>query len=129
VADPGQRVSLRIDGAKHVEINEAVVERRDQGDRHRMRALHEIGVRAGRINQHEIMAVFDLGDGVCEGREFRRLVLVGTHPFDTVDIEMGWPFQIETVALRPGSAVLDVMGEAVLTRVEVDGGDPLAGLQ
>ena len=38
-------------------------------------------------------------------------------------------FELEARVLGPGAAVLDVMGEAFLPRVEIDGGDALAGLQ
>ena len=37
-------------------------------------------------------------------------------------------FEIETGAARPGAAVADVTGEALLAAIEIDGGDALAGL-
>ena len=36
-------------------------------------------------------------------------------------------FEIEAGAARPGAAVADVAGEALLAAVEIDGGDALAG--
>ena len=35
--------------------------------------------------------------------------------------------EVEAGAARPGVAIVDVAGEALLAAVEVDGGDPLAG--
>ena len=37
--------------------------------------------------------------------------------------------EAEAGAARPGGTVADVAGKALLTAVEVDGGDALAGLQ
>ena len=37
--------------------------------------------------------------------------------------------ELDARTLGPGAAVLDVMGEALLARVEIDGGDALAGLE
>src|SRR3954470_10888221 len=40
---------------------------------------------------------------------------------------MGWDFEVELRALAPRAAVLDIVGQALLPRVEIDGGDALAG--
>jgi hypothetical protein len=42
---------------------------------------------------------------------------------------MHWNFELEAAASRPVAAIFDVMGEALLPRIEVYGGDALAGLQ
>jgi hypothetical protein len=38
-------------------------------------------------------------------------------------------FEVEAGAARPGAAVADITGEALLAAIEIDGGDALAGLQ
>jgi hypothetical protein len=37
-------------------------------------------------------------------------------------------FEIEPGAPRPGASVVDIAGEALLTAIEIDGGDALASL-
>ena len=62
--------------AEHVEIDEAVVERRDQRIRHRMREPHQVGVVAGRIDDDEVVGLLDRADRLGEAAELRCLVLV-----------------------------------------------------
>ena len=59
MAGAGHREGRGIDRAEHVEIDEAVVERRDQRVGHRMGEPHQIAVVAGRIDDDEIVGVLD----------------------------------------------------------------------
>ena len=64
----------RVERAEHVEIDEAVVERRDQRVGHRMGEPHQIGVAAGRVDHHHVVAVLDRADRLREIGELLRLV-------------------------------------------------------
>ena len=50
VADAGDAEVFRIDVAEHVEVDEAVIERRDQRVGHRVRQPRQIVVVAGRVD-------------------------------------------------------------------------------
>ena len=56
VALAGHREGRGIDRAEHVEIDEAVVERRDQRVGHRMGEPHQVAVGARRVDDDEIVA-------------------------------------------------------------------------
>ena len=129
VADPDHFEGGRIDRAEHVEIDETVVERGDQRIGHRMGEPHQIGIVARRIDDDEIVAVLDRAHRFGEGGKFLRLDFVEAEPKTARDAIMNGHFELDAGALGPVAAVLDVMGEAFLPRVEVDGGDALAGLQ
>ena len=129
VAGAGDREGHRIDRAEHVEIDKAVVKRRDQRIGHRMREPHEIAVVTRRIDNDEIMGVFDRVDRGGEIVELRRFVVRDQRAVGARYAVMRRQFEIEPGMLRPGLTVFDVMGEALLARVEVDRGDPLASLQ
>lgn len=60
----------RIDRDEHVEVDESVVERRDQRVGHRMGQPHQISVVAGRIDDDEIVRVLD---GIDRGGELVEL--------------------------------------------------------
>ena len=60
--------------------------------------------------------------------ELGRLVVGDQRAVGARDAVMRRQFEIEPRVLRPGAAVLDVMGEAFLPRVEIDRGDALARL-
>ena len=127
VARAGDREGRGIDGAEHVEIDEAVVERRDQRVGHRMREPHQVGVGARRIDHDEVVDVLDRVDRLGEAGELGRLVLVEPRACRRARCRNATgSFEVEPGARRPGAAVLDVMGEALLAGVEIDGGDPLA---
>ena len=117
VAFAGDGEVGRVERREHVEVDEAVVERRDQRVGHRVREPHQIGVVAGRIDDHDIVAVLDGADRAREAGEFLRLVGLDRIAFGARDAIMRRQFELDAGALGPGAAVLDVMGEALLTRV------------
>lgn len=65
----------RIDRDEHVEVDESVVERRDQRVGHRMGQPHQISVVAGRIDDDEIVRVLDGIDRGGELVELGRLIV------------------------------------------------------
>ena len=119
----------RIERTEHVEIDEAVVDRRDQRVGHRMREPHQIGVGAGRIDHNHVVGVLDRGDGAREAVKLRRLVGVDRGALGAADAIMRRQFERNAGARGPAAAVLDIMGEALLAAVEIDGRDPLPGLE
>ena len=64
-----------------------------------------------------------------EGGELLRLDFVEPHAEAAGDAVMFGKFQIDAGPRRPVAPVLDIVRKAALARVEVDGGDTLAGLQ
>ena len=76
VALAGDRIGGRVDGAEHVEVDEAVVERRDQRIGHGMGEPREIAVGARRIDDDEIVRLLDRADRLGKAGELDRLVLV-----------------------------------------------------
>ena len=130
MADPGQREARRIDRAEHVEIDEAVVERRDQRVGHRMREPHEVGVGARRINDDEIMGVLDRAR---PPRRRRRIPPLrsrrGAGRRRVRRNNARGASSLSARARRPVAAIVDVVGEAALAGIEIDRGDALAGLQ
>ena len=75
MADTGQFECGRIDHAEHVEIDEAVVERRDQRIGHGVGEPHQIGIGARGIDDDEVVALLDRADRLGKGGEFLRLDL------------------------------------------------------
>ena len=63
-----------VERGQHVEIHEAVVERRHQRIGHRMGEPHQIGIIARRIDHDDVMVMLDAADGGGEIREFLRFV-------------------------------------------------------
>jgi len=74
MAGARHRKSHRVDSREHVEIDEAVVERCDQRIGHRMRKPHQIAVVPRRIDDNEIVRVFDRIDGGSKFAELRGLI-------------------------------------------------------
>ncbi|MGY3420593.1 hypothetical protein ACVWZW_001068 [Bradyrhizobium sp. F1.13.4] len=129
VALARHRVIGGIDGAEHIEIEEAVVDRGHQRVGHRVRKPHQVAVGAGRIDDDEVEAALDRRDRLHELKELRILVLGDLHGLAELDAAMQRQFEVELGAARPGGSVVDVVSKALLTAVEVDGGDALAGFQ
>ena len=94
-----------------------------------MRKPHQIAVMPGRIDDDEVVGVFDRIDGGGKILEFGGLVVRDERPLGALDAVVRGQFEIEPGMLGPGLTVLDVMGETLLARVAVDRRDPLASLQ
>ena len=74
-----------------------------------------------------VCSIASIGGG--EILELGGFVVRDERALGALDAVMRRQFEIEPGVLGPGFAVLDVMGEAFLPRVEVDRGDALPGLQ
>ncbi|MHC2196151.1 hypothetical protein ACVJF1_008784 [Bradyrhizobium diazoefficiens] len=96
---------------------------------HRMGEPHQVAVGAGRIDDDEIETALDRRDRLHELLELGVLVLGNLHGLAELDAAMHRQLEIELGATGPGGAVVDVVGEALLAAVEVDGGNALTGLQ
>src|SRR4029079_10412956 len=89
----------------------------------------EIAVGAGRVDDDEIVRLLDRADRLGKARELDRLVLVELERGAARDAEMHRHLELDSGMPGPAAPVLDVMGEALLARVEIDGRDPLPDIQ
>jgi hypothetical protein len=121
-------IGLGIDGSEHVEIQEAVIDRRHQRVGHGMCKPHQIAVDAGRIDHDEVKGPLHRADGVHELLQLGVFILGDLHGPTELDAAVHRELEIKAGAARPGAAIIDVTGKTLLPAVEIDGGDPLAGL-
>ena len=77
MAVAGDRESLRVDGADHIEIDEAVIDRRDQRIGHRMRKPHQVIIVSGRIHHDKAAALRQFINAAGKRSLQRRLIFVG----------------------------------------------------
>ena len=80
---------------------------------------------AGGIDDDEIVGLLDGGERVDEAGEFDRLVVVELLSRAARDAVMLRRGKRAAGVLGPDAPVLDVLGEALLPQIEIDGGDPL----
>ncbi len=90
---------------------------------------HQVGIRPRRIDDDEVMALLDPAHGLGKGCEFLLLDLLDLGAEAAGDAKVHRHVELDAGPRRPVAAVLDVMGEALLPGIEIDGGDALAGLQ
>jgi len=122
------RECRRIDMAEHVEVDKAVVERRDQRVGHGMGKAREIAVGSRRVDHDKVVGILDRGDRLRKTRKFDRLVFVELERRPVRDAKMHRDCQAEARALGPGAPVVDVVREALLPGVEIDRRHPLADI-
>ncbi len=89
---------------------------------------HQIGIGPGRIDDDKIMGLLDCADRVGERAEFLRLDFVEAKAKAARHAKMPRMIELDAGAVRPAAAVLDVMREALLARIEIDGRYALTGL-
>jgi hypothetical protein len=87
-----------------------------------------MGVGSRRVDDDEIVGLLDRRDRIGELSGFDRLVLVVLDGRSAADAGMSRNLQIAAGALGPIAPKLDVTGEALLARVEIDAGDALPGI-
>jgi hypothetical protein len=90
-----------------------------------MRQPRQVGVGSRRVDDDKIVGLLDRRDRIGELGGFDRLVVIELKCRSARDTGVGRDFQIEARALDPIAPKLDVTGEALLARVEIDGGDAL----
>ena len=90
---------------------------------------HQVGIVTRRIDDDEIVGLLDRADGLGKGREFLGFNFVEPHAEAAGDAIMRRDVELDARAPRPIAAIFDVMSEAFLPRIEIYGGDALAGLQ
>src|SRR4029079_1827663 len=113
---------------EHVEIEEAVVDRRHQRVGHRMRQAHQIGVGTRRIDDDEIEGALDGAHRLHKLLELGIFIVRDLHRLAELDAVVHGDFEVEAGAARPRAPVGDVAGETLLAAVEIDSGDTLSGL-
>ena len=75
----GHGIGRGVDGSQHVEIEEAVIDRRHQRVGHRVRQAHQVAIRPGRIDDDEIEGALDRAHGVHELLELGVFVVGNLH--------------------------------------------------
>src|SRR5581483_128835 len=129
VAGSGNLKGHRIHGREHVEIEETVVERRDQRVGDEMREPHQVAVLWRRVDDDEIRTSLRSRDGVLEGIELGPLVPVDARSFTAIDADVLGLLQTHSEALGPGTAIVHIVSETALPAIKVDGGHALSGLE
>src|SRR5471032_227616 len=94
VAGAGDAESLGIDGAKHIEVDETVVQRRNQGIGHRMNVPRQNAVMTGGIDHNKGMALRQRTDGIGERLA---IVIIGS-----IETQMFGNFEVAANVLSPG---------------------------
>src|SRR3979409_2683598 len=92
-----------------------------------MREPHQIAIVTGSINYNHAVCTRQRFDRVGESLAPRRFIF-GTGIVDSSETKMIRHFEIASDLLGPGAPVLDKVGKAFLSRIEIDGGDALARL-
>jgi hypothetical protein len=90
---------------------------------------HQVAIGAGRVDDDEIEGPLDCAHGIHELLELGRFVVGDLHGLAKLDAVMHGEFEIEAGTAGPGAPIADVTGETLLPAVEIDRGNPLAGLQ
>ena len=128
----GDRAALRtvvVDAREHVDVDEAVVERRNQRVGQRMGEPHQIGIVGRRVDDDELVVVLDGADRLGEQRELMRLVGAHVVGFAAPHRAMARQLDRPRGVARPRTAILEEAGQRLLAGVEVDAGDLAAGLE
>jgi hypothetical protein len=125
---PNDLQRIRVHSRQKIEVDEAVVEWRQQCVRPGMGEPAEMGVAARRVDDHEV----DRVDHLFQSR-LEALLLVDLGGSAILESRkrhggMDRHRQIDALALGVGGAVLDISAERGLPRIEIERGDakPLA---
>jgi hypothetical protein len=128
---PGARNRERfgVERAERVEIDETVVERRDQDVRGAVGLPHQSAVVAGRVDDDELVRRDERVQRFRERLRRCGMALRARTEVALVEADVRGQFEFAGDALRPCAPVLDIVAEAALPAVEVDGGHALAALE
>src|SRR5215471_12987234 len=94
-----------------------------------MGQAHHVGIGAWRIDDHKVMVLLDSAYSLSKSGEFLGFDFIETHARAACNAIMHRDFQLNPGARGPPAAVVDIVGETLLTRIEIDRGDPLTRLQ
>src|ERR1019366_10167853 len=107
-----------------IKVNKTVVKRRDQGVSQRMSQPRWITIVPRSIDHNKAVSlrqcIHGIGECLTSCGIFRIIAFTETKMFGDLEVA--------TNVLCPSASVLNIMGEAPLSRIEIDGGDALAGL-
>src|SRR5471030_1287626 len=93
-----------------------------------MSVPRQIAVMTGGIDHNKAVALRQRIDGLAEGLACCGLILLGRIIDLRIETSMVGNFEVAANVLSPGAPVLDIMGEASLPGIEIEGGDALARL-
>jgi hypothetical protein len=112
LADHSKRAC--IDCADDIQVDKAVIERRNEGIGHGVGKPGQVAVGAGRVHHHEIVGLLDRTHRLRKTGELDRLVLIELEPGAARDAKMHRYLEIDMSAPRPGTPILQVTREASL---------------
>ena len=93
-----------------------------------MNKATQIAIRARRIDDDEINIPVERVDRIDKPLAFKLFIVSDLHRPALFDAEVGWHFEIEPSVGCPGTTIVYVARKALLTSVEIDCSNPLAGL-
>lgn len=127
--DKASMRAIVMHAREHVDVDEALVNGRNQRVGKRMRKPHQAGIACRRIDHHEFVGMLDRRDCFGERGEFHRFVIA--HIIGSAAIERMVQRQLDRRRrrLRPGAAVLQKTRQRPLAYIEIDRGDAITGLQ
>src|SRR5258708_18882090 len=126
VTRSGNTERLRIDGAEHIDINKAVVKRRDQGVSHRMGQPHQITVVTWSIDYNNAVCMRQCINHIGKSLASHHLIFRGQIIDLFIETKMIGESEVTNHVLGPRAPVFYIMRERLLPRIEIDGGYALA---
>ena len=87
-----------------------------------MRAPRQIAIVTGRVDHNKAVALRQCIDGLAECLACCGLVLLSRIIDLRIETSMVGNFEVAANVLSPGAPVLDIMGEASLPGIEIEGG-------
>ena len=125
-ARPQDVAGAAVDMSDHVEVDEAVVHRGDQGVGVGVRGAGQEAVGAGAVDDHIVGLAAEATEDRLEADPVLLLRLLAVHLLGRCEEEMPRHRQRHAVALHGGRAVRQVARQGPLPGVEVDGADLVA---
>jgi hypothetical protein len=93
-----------------------------------MRKSAKIAIRARRVDEDEINIPVERVDGIDKPLAFKLFIVSDLHRPALLDAEVDWHYEIEPGMGCPSTTIVYVARKALLTSVEIDCSNPMAGL-
>jgi hypothetical protein len=93
-----------------------------------MRKSAKIAIRARRVDEDEINIPVERVDGSDKPLAFKLFIVSDLHRPALLDAEVDWNYEIEPGMGCPSTTIVYVARKALLTSVEIDCSNPMAGL-
>ena len=119
----------RINPAQNVEIDVGIVQRSDQRVSHGMGKPHQVTVMSRRVDDDEIVFVFNALHDLGETAQFFRFVFEGAVMATADQMVMGGMGNGKLVLARPVAAVFEIARQAQLPRIEIDARNSMTAVE